>query len=170
MNKLVLPAVLAAGVLALAPPVQAIDLPGCTPRPQCCPLDPQCYTTDPKGVAVAGTGSISPGLPCPVSCDVHLDFTLVGAGVGVGVANCTFDGTTGADTIVAGTGNGTIDCSGGITVSGSCHFDRTGPVVTVGCSATVNGVGSGITAVLAFVPLSANPTTSFAVVGGGVVL
>jgi hypothetical protein len=122
-------------------------------------------------LAVVGTGSISPGLPCPVSCDVHLDFTLVGAGTdAAGTASCTFDGTTGADTIVAGTGNGTIDCSGGVTAHGDCHFDRTGPVVTVNCAATVNGTGVSVTAVLVFVPLSANPTTSFAVVGAGVAL
>jgi hypothetical protein len=120
--------------------------------------------------SVIGTGWTFPGLPCPSNgCYVRLDFTLAGGGTeAAGTANCTFDGSTGADTLLAGTGNGTIECSGGVPANGYCHFDRSGPVMTVGCDATVNGYESPVAAVLVFMPLSANPTTSFAVVGEAV--
>jgi hypothetical protein len=125
----------------------------------------------PDAVVVVGTGTVTnPGLPCDDSCDVHLDFTLVGAGVdAAGVASCTVDGTTGADTIVSGSGSGGIDCSGGVTASGTCSFNRTGPVVLVNCNVTVNGNAGTVTAALVFVPTSANPTTSFIVAGAGLV-
>jgi hypothetical protein len=158
MKYLVLPAALAVGALLLAPPAEATSGPDCL-------FSPQCY------VHVAGTGSVTnPGLPCDDSCDVHLDFTLVGVGIGAaGVASCTFDGTTGADTILSGNGSGSIDCSGGVTASGTCSFNRTGPVVVVDCNGTINGYSGTVTAALAFVPTSANPTTSFIVAGTGLV-
>jgi hypothetical protein len=123
-------------------------------------------------VVVAGTGTIDPGLPCPSSCQVHLDFTLVGAGVNgttpvAGVSSCTFDGpTSGAGTLVSDAGSGHIDCTGGVTETGTCTFSRTGPVVLVDCDVT--GTFNGhVTAVLVFVPTSAQPTTSFVVAGVG---
>ena len=96
---------------------------------------PGTASADTGALVVAGLGTVTnPGLPCDDSCDVHLDFTLVGAGLGsgpaAGVASCTFDGTTGADTVVSGSGSGGIDCSGGVTESGTCSFDRTGPTAS----------------------------------------
>jgi hypothetical protein len=130
-----------------------------------------------NGVSVAGTGTINPGIPCPASgCTLHLDFTAAFGGQDAsGSATCTFDGTDsfpGGATVVSGSGSGTINCSGGVSASGTVTFTRTGTVVRVSgspISFKVNGQGCTVDVTLAFAPLSANPTTTFAVTGGGTV-
>jgi hypothetical protein len=127
----------------------------------------------PDAIVVAGTGSIDPGLPCATPCDVKLDFTAVFAGadsVSAGVTTtCHFDGVGGIDTIVAGAGDGNFSCANG--ASGSVHFDRILAAVTLSGSVCVSAgnCASIVEGVLAFVPLTVNPTTSFIVAGEVVV-
>ena len=131
-------------------------------------------TTHRNAVAVSGTGTINPGLPCPVNgCLIHLDFTAVFAGQDAqGTATCTFDGTDtfpGGATVLAGSGSGTINCSGGVTANGTVTFSRTGTVVDVGGTITVNTLSAQVDVTLVFHPTSTPPVTAFGVHGGGTV-
>jgi len=108
----------------------------------------------PDVFTVVGTGSNNPPLPC-TGCAVHGDFTLAGAGVdAVGTASCTFDGTANNDTILQGSGDGTISCSGAVNASGSLHYDRTGPIMTWSGGMTINGSGCICTGVFVLVCLN----------------
>jgi hypothetical protein len=127
-----------------------------------------------NGVSVAGTGDVPTGIPCPTSgCDVTVNFTAAFGGQDAsGSANCAFVGRDtfpGGATLLNGSGSGTISCSGDVSASGTVTFTRTGTVVRVTGGLTVNGRGCTTDVTLAFAPLSANPTTRFAVAGGGTV-
>jgi hypothetical protein len=89
--------------------------------------------------ALSGTGTRDPGLPCPSSCHIHIDFTIARGGTaGADVSACTFDGDTGPDTALTGAGSGTFDCSGSPAMSGPLSFSRTGPVMTM----TMTGIST----------------------------
>ena len=122
-------------------------------------------------VAISGTGTINPGLPCPPSgCSIHLDFTAVFAGAANGIASCTLDGTDdfpGGATVLSGSGSGTVNCAGDVSANGTVAFSRTGAVVDVGGMLTVNGEPATVHVTLAFRPLTSPPFTTFAVEGGG---
>lgn len=139
------------------------------------PVDALDICSGPNVVAVSGTGSINPGLPCPPSgCTIHLDFTAVFAGPNAqGTASCTFDGVdnfAGGATVLAGSGSGTINCSGGATANGTVTFSRTGVVVDVGGSIGVNAAtGCVVDVTLAFHPVTPPPVTTFGVHGGGTI-
>ena len=125
-----------------------------------------------NAVAVSGTGTINPGLPCPPSgCSIHLDFTAVfGGDDATGQATCTFDGNDtepGGATVVKGSGSGTINCSGGVTANGTVTFSRIGVAVSVSGSITVNGKNCSVDVNLAFHATTPPPVTSFGVNGGG---
>ena len=105
--------------------------------------------------SLSGSGTINPGLPCPPSgCSIHADFTLTLVGQDVsGTGSCTFDGTDtfpGGATLLAGSGSGTINCSGGFSASGTVSFSRTGSSVTMTGNITVNGSSCTITIGVAF--------------------
>jgi hypothetical protein len=117
------------------------------------------------GGAVVGTGYFDPGLPCPYSCHIHIDFTIAGGGTeGVGTATCTFDGDTGADTILQGSGSGYIDCSGGVNQQAWVDFTRTGTVMQINGSAGVRASGTMVCG-WNLLWTSGAPTTSFATTG-----
>lgn len=153
IKPLVLSALLAGSVAYGAPAAYA-----CPPQDLRLP----CHRV---AVSVAGSGTISPGLPCASSCAIHLDFTAVFAGGDVAATDCDFDGTGGADTLVAGAGGGTITCSDGL--SGSVTFTRTLAAVAVGGTLNVDSVCYTITASLVFTPENVNPTTDFLLAGAG---
>jgi hypothetical protein len=121
-------------------------------------------------VTVAGTGTISPGFPCPTTapgCTVTLHFTAVFAGDdGVGVTSCTFTGNDVGGTIAFGGGSGRVACDDGS--SAAVTFSRIGVVVTLGGTVTHGGITHTIAAgALVFVPLDA-AGSSFAVAGEAV--
>jgi hypothetical protein len=122
----------------------------------------------PTDVAVvAGSGFISPGLPCS-PCDIGFDFNAVVVGDHSGAhLGCYFAANTPAETELGGSGVGTLS---GCGVSGVVGYNRVGPVVTVQGEVIINGVPHCIEAsALVFAPTSVLPTTSF-VVAGTVVL
>jgi hypothetical protein len=95
--------------------------------------------------SMEGSGTMDPGVPCPASgCSVHAGFTLALAGQDVaGTASCTFDGYDsypGGATALAGSGSGTISCSGGFSASGTVTYSRTGTLTTFTGNLTVNGI------------------------------
>jgi hypothetical protein len=121
-------------------------------------------------ITVAGTGSISPGFPCPTTgsgCTITLNFTAVFTGDdGVGVAACVFVGHDVGGTIAAGTGSGTVSCDNG--ASATVTFSRIAVVVTLSGTVDYNGTRHTIAAgALVFVPLDA-AGSSFAVAGEAV--
>lgn len=125
-------------------------------------------------VAVSGTGTINPGLPCPsTGCTIHLDFTAVFAGEDAsGTATCTLDGVDnypGGGMFVFGRGYGTINCSGGVTANGRVDFERLLVDVDVYGTITVNGRPATVEVTLAFHWTTTPPVTSFGVNGGGMV-
>lgn len=127
-----------------------------------------------SAVAVSGTGTINPGLPCPPSgCTIHLDFTAVFANGANGSASCTFDGIDnfpGGATVLAGQGGGTINCAGDVSANGAVTFSRTLTAVDVDGSITVDSVaGCVVNVTLAFYATTPPPVTTFGVVGGGTV-
>jgi hypothetical protein len=129
------------------------------------------FTISPRYVAVSGSGTIDPGLPCPsaTGCNVELSFTALFAGPAA-TASCTFSGrdtTLGGGTVLHGEGWGTITCSGGVSASGRVTFSRDSAVVNVGDLITVNGSTCWVGVTLAFVPGGPPPVTSFSVHGGG---
>jgi hypothetical protein len=117
---------------------------------------------------VAGTGTISPGLPC-TNCTIDFAFSAVHAGTtattSVLFTGCTFHGTSsGLEDEAGGAGSGTLS---GCGISGTVNYTRVGVVVTVSGCVSVNQppcttIGPNA---LIFLPLSAAPTTSFLVVG-----
>jgi hypothetical protein len=126
--------------------------------------------TLPDEFSLAGLGTVTnPGLPCDDSCDVHVDFTLVLAPESTPITACTFDGVTGPDTLLIGSGNGSLFCDDGS--NGPVHFDRYGSHVQISSNPTLQVHGCRrMVGALTFIPTSANPTTSFIVSGGGVLV
>ena len=124
----------------------------------------------PTGTLV-GTGTLSPGLPtsgCAFQ-SVTLDGTLVSAGTApvttmtTGVYALHFEGFSSiCETSTSGAGSGTI--SGGVT--GNVSYSRTGSIVTLSGTIQTNGgsARSLSSAVCAYYPTSANPTTSYGMV------
>jgi hypothetical protein len=124
-------------------------------------------------VAFSGTATIDPGIPCPIAgCALEATATAVFSGQdATGTAACTFSGrddTPGGATLQHGQGSGTVNCFGGVSVSGTVSFDRTANVVRVSGSVTVNGRSCtvNVTAVFTGGP---PPTTSGSFQGGGTV-
>ena len=133
---------------------------------------PAAHAGTVENIAVEGSGTISPGLPCPRSgCAIHLDFSAVFTGdVAVGTSACTFDGTDtfpGGATILQGQGAGDIACSGTVSASGTVNFTRAGTVVDVTGCVWVNGTYVKVHVVLHFVGTPPPPIVSFTVTGGG---
>jgi hypothetical protein len=127
------------------------------------PLAAPAHAAVSQPFTAQGTGVIAPGLPC-IGCFVHADLTVVNGPVGF-VTMCTFDGTAdGLETLAQGTGSGTVYCSDGS--GGPVVYDRTLAAVRV--DGQVYGPSCMVlSAVLTFAPTNANPTTTFAVAGGG---
>jgi hypothetical protein len=132
------------------------------------PNDPDDMLPGPVSdvVAVVGTGTISPGLPC-TGCTIDFGFSalVVGDDEPGLFTGCTFHGTSsGTEDEFGGAGSGTL---GGCAATGTVTYTRTGVLVQVnGNDVTINGEKHVIrTSALVFVPTSVQPTTSFAVVG-----
>jgi hypothetical protein len=123
--------------------------------------------------AAVGTGTLSPGLTTTPTVQTSVSLTttfVVGANAGdrgVFTEQCTFNGaSSGEETISQGQGNGTLTCAGGELQGGSASYTRTGGLVTLAGTVTVNGRTEPILAgPFAFVPTSVNPVTSFALAG-----
>jgi hypothetical protein len=121
-----------------------------------------------NGVVVEGSGTIAPGLPCS-PCTIDFNFTAVAAGSDSGVySGCNFHGTSPSENELGGSGSGTLS---GCAASGTVTYNRTGALVQVSGSASINGgqsenIGTNL---LLFIPTSAQPTSSFIVVGAVVV-
>lgn len=118
-------------------------------------------------VAVEGSGTITPALPC-TGCVINFNFTAIVAGDEAGAyTGCQFNGTsTGLEDETMGRGSGTL---GGCAAAGTVAYIRTGPLVQVSGKVTVNGVCHDILeSALVFVPTS-QPVTTF-IVTGAVVL
>jgi hypothetical protein len=114
--------------------------------------------------AVAGTGTISPGLPC-TGCAIDFNFTAVAAGSDAGVyTGCVFHGTSsGTENELGGAGSGILS---GCGISGNVNYVRVGAVVQISGSAMVNGTSYTVGPnAFIFIPTSVAPTTSFIVVG-----
>lgn len=123
-------------------------------------------------IAITGTGSIDPGLPCAPSCTIRMDFTAVLSGPDVvRTSSCVFNGYDtypGGATLTQGSGFGAISCDGDIPISGSMSYSRSGPTMSMTGTVTVGeSVGVPIEMTLGFVPTSVSPITSFSFSGGG---
>jgi hypothetical protein len=118
----------------------------------------------PITITVEGSGVIAPGLPC-FNCGIAIAFDAVTAGSLAGVdAGCGFAGNSyGLDTELSGAGAGVV---GGCGLAGNLSYTRTGAVVTLAGRVTVSGLCFDVTTgVLAFVPTSVNPISTFLVAG-----
>jgi hypothetical protein len=150
------------------------------------------YAVGADAAVVVGSGTITPGLTT-VPTAQSFTFTTanlasvpsvaVGAstngGVFAGTINCSFNGSSPGETVATGVGAGSGTCTapagpGGTSGAVSCAsltYFRVGALVVVvldPCTATVNGNSnnSGLGAgAFVFVPTSANPTTSYQLVG-----
>lgn len=123
-------------------------------------------------IAVAGTGTITPGLPT-TGCAVQTAVTFNGIGYvagdeGVRPAVVNFDGDSGAfcETLNAGQGSGTLTGTFASAARG-VGYVRTGPIVQVFGSVTY-GVLTHVVlgAVCIFVPASVNPVQTYVLVCG----
>jgi hypothetical protein len=117
------------------------------------------------GRLVAGSGTISPGYPCPTTgsgCTIHINFTGMFAGDdGVSVTVCSFTGHDVGGTAISG--SGTFSCDDG--TFGSITFSRVGNVVTLSGTVTRGGTTHTIEAGdLELAPLDA-ASSSFALTG-----
>jgi hypothetical protein len=120
-------------------------------------------------VAVAGQGTISPGLPT-TGCAVQTDITFSGTGAVVGTdgnaipATVNFDGNSGStcETLNAGQGSGTL--SG--TLTGNVTYQRTGAIVQVDGQVSVLGSPQRkpLVAICVFVAVNVNPVTAYVLV------
>jgi hypothetical protein len=131
---------------------------------------------DAMAAVVDGVGYISPQLPCPGSgCEVGMSFTLAVAGTRwTGTHSCEFYGSTGADTILSGSGSGWIGCDYAgnyYEVTGDARFYRTATTITVDGDLVFDFGGSTVyfTGTLQWVPLTL-PTVEYFTVAGTVVL
>lgn len=110
------------------------------------------------GVAV-GTGTITPGLP---GCNQQVTFSgqVVLSTTPPSVRAIAFAGASAScEDILVGSGCGTISGGG---ISGTVCYNRTGNVVQLSGTVTVDGHAHTLTATCEFVPTSAQPTTSYA--------
>jgi len=120
-------------------------------------------------VAVAGTGTITPGLPT-TGCAVQTDITFTGTGAVVGTdgnaipATINFDGNSGStcETLNSGQGGGTITG----TLAGAVTYQRTGAVVEVFGNVSVLGSPNRtpLVAACVFVPINSNPVTAYVLI------
>jgi hypothetical protein len=120
-------------------------------------------------VGVAGTGTISPGLPT-TGCAVQTGITFSGTGAVVGTdgvaapATINFDGNSGStcETLNSGQGSGTL--SGSLT--GTVSYQRTGAIVQVFGNVSVLGSPSRspLVAVCVFAATTVNPVTTYVLV------
>ena len=104
------------------------------------PLATQPASAAEAAVAVmAGTGTSTPGIPatgCADQTSVTMDLTMTFAGSTGGTYAAHFDGSSNiCESLASGQGSGTL--SGG--VSGVVNYQRTGTVMTLSGSFTVNG-------------------------------
>jgi hypothetical protein len=107
---------------------------------------------------VIGTGTITPGLP---GCNQQVTFSgqLVVTTNPPSVRAVTFAGASAScEDIVTGSGCGTISGPG---ISGTVCYNRTGNVVQLSGTVTMDGHPHTLTATCEFVPTSAQPTTSY---------
>jgi len=120
-------------------------------------------------VAVAGTGTISPGLPTS-GCAVQTNITFNGTGAVVGTdgvavpATINFNGNSGStcESLNSGQGSGTI----GGTLTGNVSYQRTGAIVQVFGSVSVLGSPgrTPLVAVCVFAATTVNPVTAYALI------
>ena len=121
------------------------------------------------GVAAAsGSGTINPGLPCPMSgCSVHADVSAAFVGtLPSGAASCTLDGVANG-TVVAGAGNVDVFCNGpGVASNGHLWFTWTGPVLSVYAGNVMSALACyTVTGEFAFHWTTTPPVTSFGLNG-----
>lgn len=137
---------------------------------------------------VLGSGTISPGLTPTTGSPQSVTFTGTAAGAFAGVTaaevgsmSCSFSGSSSGlfanETSLVGSGKVTGVCVGvsvlGQSVTIECLFDyfRLGPVVTITgtCLITVGSIlkvdAGVVVGAFVFVPTTASPTTSYALVG-----
>jgi hypothetical protein len=124
---------------------------------------PSAHAAASDVAVVAGSGSISPGLPCS-PCVIDFDFNAVDVGSATGAyLGCTFHADSPAESEVGGSGVGTL---AGCGIGGTVGYSRVGVVVTVQGEVTVGSITLCIQAsALVFVPTSVLPTVSFVVTG-----
>jgi len=115
---------------------------------------------------VVGTGTIFPGLPttgCANQTAVKFGSTLaVIAGDDTTTGSVSFSGSSSiCETLNAGHGSGALTGN----AAGTVTYDRNGNVVTITGSVVINGENHDLfVAACVFVPTSAGPVTSYALV------
>jgi hypothetical protein len=121
------------------------------------------------GGQFVGSGTITPGLtltPQPVSGAIS--GTLVGAGEWnnptVIEDSCSFSFNGSSDDLATGAGSASGACSGTATVTASFSYTRAAGALVASGSASVNGFATSIIIVCSFMPTSASPVTSFAII------
>jgi hypothetical protein len=117
--------------------------------------------TDGLGV-LAGSGTTSPGLSLtPTAQSIGGGGTLAGAafvGGNVDLVDdaCSYSGATDIQsTLVQSDGNLSASCSGTVSATAALHYTRTGPVVEVQGTGTINSANVFVNGACAFVPTSA---------------
>jgi hypothetical protein len=118
----------------------------------------------PTQAVVAGTGFVVPGLPC-TGCPFGYGFTAVTAGgIGAVFTGCALAGTTaGPANELTEAGNGTL---GGCGITGTISYTRLAAVELWTGTVYLFGICHVIEAgVLAWVPTSVLPVTTYALAG-----
>jgi hypothetical protein len=118
----------------------------------------------PTQAVVAGTGFVVPGLPC-TNCTVGYGFTAVTAGgIGAVFTGCMLTGNTqGLANELTEAGSGVID---GCGITGSVSYTRVAAVEVWTGTLFVFGICHVIeVGVLAWVPTSVLPVTTYALAG-----
>jgi hypothetical protein len=128
---------------------------------------------------VAGTGTVAPGLtavagPQAVTLTASLPGVFAGTGpdIGVSILACAFAGPS-VESIATGVGVLTGGCTGfGLGIGHTCTwlFTRVGSWMVVQDPACASFVGTGVgvgpgVGLFQYLPTTANPTTTFALVG-----
>jgi hypothetical protein len=128
---------------------------------------PAAYALPTDVVALAGSGSISPGLPSAPSW-INFEFNAVAVGTHAGAyLGCTYQAYAPIATQLDDSGVGTI---AGCGVGGVVGYHRLGAIVTVEGEVTLGSEAVCILqSALVFVQTSVLPTTSF-IASGTVVL
>ncbi len=139
---------------------------------------------------IAGSGTISPGLT-DIGRNQTVSFSGTGAAAAVsagpnaaytGPVSCSFSASGINETTTSGGGTANGSCSGSVgplSLSASCSltYTRTGGVVVIngGCTITITGpvvgtatAGATVRGAFVFAPTSANPVTSYALVGDAI--
>jgi hypothetical protein len=123
--------------------------------------------TDGVGTYVGG-GTTSPGLSLNPTMQ-----TVAGSGTLVGVVSiatsivpvvdsCSFSGSTTSSSLASSAGGSiTATCTGSVSISAALSYSRTGVVVTLSGSGTINGTSPHFNGVCAFVPTSAPTVTTY---------